>query len=516
MYKVMIVEDEEFILQGLVNLIDWEQLGMKIVHLALNGQEALEKWKEEPVDIIVTDITMPVMDGLALIQQIRELDSRVRIIIISGYDEFDYARRAITMDVEDYVLKPIDDEKLTEILQKAMDRIRVFDARCRNNVSKGVRLEYFLNGKMPDEEKAEFIQQIKLKKIDKCRVAAKMQVKYSANKDVMIGDVISYIEKEFQEMRLQVYCSTMKDLILLSDVPDKKSIHDESVRDLFEKIQDRVESYFNIPTFVAIGPTFTDYMELPNACRIICRLEKYRIILGYGACVDEDFVTNRHSKDIVVDGEKFHKMILGQDKKGASDYLEDLFINNASKEDISINDIYRMSFKISLIFQEIIDEYKLTRKDDGKMLKSVTEVLDELYKAEDISGIKAMFTAEIVDIIDLIHTDRNEQYTPVIRQVLSDINHNYKEEISLKTLAYKYRINTSYLGQLFQREVGCSFSQHLSNVKNGKARELILNTNMKINDIAREVGYPDTSYFYRKFKQCYGVSPASLREMKKY
>ena len=77
-------------------------------------------------------------------------------------------------------------------------------------------------------------------------------------------------------------------------------------------------------------------------------------------------------------------------------------------------------------------------------------------------------------------------------------------------------MNTSYLGQIFQKEVGCSFNQYLSNIKNEKAKELILNTNMKINDIAREVGYPDTSYFYRKFKQCYGVSSASLRNMKKY
>lgn len=511
MYKVMIAEDEEFILEGIANLIDWESFGIQVTHLAVNGQEALKKWEEEAVDIIITDITMPIMDGLELIQQIREKDTRVRIIIISGYDEFEYARRAISMGVDDYILKPIDDEELTKVLQRALERLGEIDAKSKSNVRRGTKLEFFLTGKMTQEEEEELIEEMKFKEIHGKRAAAKMQIRFSANMDVMMDDIISYIEKKFQEERLQAFCSDLEDLLLLIDVSEK-----ESLRETFQRIQNEVESYFNILTFVSIGETFTDYMQMPEVFRTIRRLEKYRIILGYGACVDEDFVTKRQSKDIVVDAEKFHKMILGKDKEGASDYLEDLFINNANQGEVSINDIYRISFKISLIFQEIIDEYKLTRKENGKALKSVSEVMDELYKAEDISGIKAMFTAEIIEIIDLIHEDRNKQYTPVIRQVLSEVSHNYKEEMSLKTLAHKYRINTSYLGQLFQREVGCSFSQHLSNVKNGKARELILNTNMRINDIAREVGYPDTSYFYRKFKQCYGVSPASLRDMKKY
>ena len=118
-------------------------------------------------------------------------------------------------------------------------------------------------------------------------------------------------------------------------------------------------------------------------------------------------------------------------------------------------------------------------------------------------------------IIDSMHTEESH-YTPVIKQILAEVRENYREDMNLKTLAYKYHMNTSYLGQIFQKEVGCSFAQYLSNTKNRKAKDLILSTNMRINDIAKEVGYPDTSYFYRKFKQCYGVSPASLREMKKY
>ena len=111
---------------------------------------------------------------------------------------------------------------------------------------------------------------------------------------------------------------------------------------------------------------------------------------------------------------------------------------------------------------------------------------------------------------------KDSEYAPFIRRVRDEAQKNYKENMNLKTLAYKYHMNASYLGQIFQKEVGCSFTQYLSSKKIEIAKELILNTNMKISDIAKQVGYPDTSYFYRKFKLHYGVAPVSLREMKKY
>ena len=157
-------------------------------------------------------------------------------------------------------------------------------------------------------------------------------------------------------------------------------------------------------------------------------------------------------------------------------------------------------------------EYKLAQSTN---LRDLSEIIEKIYQADDLLGLKAIFISEIVEIINYLHTE-DSQYTPVVKQIMAEVQKNYKEDMNLKTLSYKYHMNASYLGQIFQKEAGCSFAQYLSNTKNGIAKDLILNTNMKINDIAKEVGYPDTSYFYRKFKQCYGVSPASLRTMKKY
>lgn len=110
MKKVMLVEDEDFILQGIKYIIDWEALSMEIAATAHNGKEALEIFQENPTDIVVTDVEMPRMNGLELLREIRKLNSRTRGIILSGYDEFEYARTALRLDVEEYILKPINED----------------------------------------------------------------------------------------------------------------------------------------------------------------------------------------------------------------------------------------------------------------------------------------------------------------------------------------------------------------------------------------------------------------------
>ena len=120
MMKVMLVENEELILQGIRNILDWEALGLEVVHMAHDGQEALAMWEKEPVHIVVTDISMPVMDGLTLLRKIREKEDRVRFIILTGYDEFAYAREAIRLEVENYILKPINEEELERQLKETI------------------------------------------------------------------------------------------------------------------------------------------------------------------------------------------------------------------------------------------------------------------------------------------------------------------------------------------------------------------------------------------------------------
>ena len=507
MMKVMLVENEELILQGIRNILDWEALGLEVVHMAHDGQEALAMWEKEPVHIVVTDINMPVMDGLTLLRKIREKEERVRFIILTGYDEFAYAREAIRLEVENYILKPINEDELERQLRETVQKIEEMNKRDISYIDEKTRWMHFLNGRSEPEEYEQYAKILNLEAETKdCGYYAAV-MKWSAEglKEKRITNVIAELLKE--EERLKIVHLPPDSLLMILRGEDGG---EEGALEYFSELQNKIESEFNVMTFIGVGPSFQRITQLPEAYRIAKKLQKYLMIEGYGSCISQRQIQNRRTEAVSMDEARLRKHILKKEKEEAIGYAEDLFINNIRK-DASISSLYQIAVKMAMLIQEIKREYRL---ESGRF-HDLSELIETIFSAEDIRGIKALFVSEIAEMIERMHGEES-QYTPVVRQIISEVQHNYKEDMNLKTLAYKYHMNPSYLGQIFQKEVGCSFAQYLSNTKNGIAKDLILNTNMKINDIAKQVGYPDTSYFYRKFKQCYGVSPASLREMKKY
>ncbi len=505
MKTVMLVEDEELILMGIKSIVDWDRLGLELVHMAHDGLEALKLWEERPVDIIVSDIDMPGMNGLELLKEIRKQDDRVRCIILTGYDRFEYAQKAISLDIENYILKPIDEEELEKQLILATKKLEELEKQKIMYIDEKTDWMQFLSGRTKEEEYAYYQETLKLPEKKGTYRAAVMKWTTESVKEKRITDMILAVHGERQELRMVLLLPDCL-LLLLED-----SENSGEVREYFQNIQDEIESRFDILTFISISPVFRDYRKLPDSYREAMKLQKYLLVDGYGSCVDEEHIQDRKSEDIVIDRELLQKMILKKENEGVFGYIEDLFINNL-KRGVSVESLYQMAVHIAMFLQEIKKEYKL--ENTGK-LHDLPDLLDTIYQADDIFGIKALFISEVNGIIQCLHEEKI-QYTPVVRQIMEEVDKNYQEDMNLKTLAYKYHMNASYLGQIFQKEVGCSFTQYLSGKKIEMAKELILTTNMKINDIAKEVGYPDTSYFYRKFKQRYGVAPASLREMKKY
>lgn len=506
MRKIMLIEDEELILQGLKNIVDWEAMDMQIVHMAHNGCEALEQFAREPVDIIVTDINMPVMDGIAFLTQLRQSEERAKCIILTGYDEFEYARCAIRLGVVDYILKPIDEEKLVAVLLQSDRELEEYDKKREGNIDDKIGWLQFLRGMLPKEEADEYIEL--LPKLDPADMvyAAVMKLDIESLKRAKMTDILVELHAAGKQVRA-IYLSADSLLLLLYGT----DLDGAQAQEILAGLQDEIESKYGILSFIGIGRPFTDYRGIQNAWQEAQRLQKYQVIEGYGSCVSAQQIHGRKAEDIEFDSAALRKMILQKDQDSAQNYLEDLFINHVKKE-AAVDDLYHVCLKAAILLQEIKEEYQLLNKEN---MQNLTEMIDRIFKAEDLFSIRAVLMGEIVEIIYYLHED-NSQYTPVVKQIMSEVQQNYKEDMNLKTLSYKYHMNASYLGQIFQKEVGCSFAQYLSNIKNSIAKDMILNTNMRINDIAREVGYPDTSYFYRKFKQCYGVSPASLREMKKY
>lgn len=507
MYKVMIVEDEEFILQGLCYIINWEELGLTVVHKAHDGLEALQMWDTQEVDIVITDICMPDMGGLELLKRLREKNEQTRFVILSGYDQFEYARQAIPLGVEEYIIKPIDEEKLTFILQEIIKKIKETKENKKYTIDELIKSERLLGENGMLDESSSFIEEWKQSFSQPAFMFANMKFRTSDLMDDRLDKIVHFILEE--ESSLRVLFTEKNELLLLAPFEEGGS---SSPVDFFSAIQKKVENQYELLTFVTVGPVLIEWKDLAKAHKQTKKLQKYIIFEGYGSCIDDSYVNDRDNTSIVLEEEKLYAFIVGRDKDAAIAYLEDLFVNNIKSDKNSFDVVYKMLVNLIIMLQKIKEEFDINKTTNRL---DVSELLDELNRADDITVIKGALFMEVIEIIEILQIE-NSQYSPVVKQIMSKVKNDYKEDMNLKTLADKFNMNSSYLGQIFLKEVGCTFAHYLNHTRNKVGRDLILRTNMRMNDIATEIGYVDVSYFYRMFKKYYGVSPASLREIKRY
>ena len=244
MKKVMLVEDEELILQGIRNIVDWEALGLSVVHMAHDGVEALEMWEREPVHIVVTDISMPEMDGLTLLRKIREKEEQVRFIILTGYDEFAYAREAVRLDVENYILKPIDEEELQRQLRETVMKLESMDKKKLQYIDEKTQWMHFLNGSPESLEAGRFAEMLGLAAEGGNYCAAVMKWNMHGLKEKKITDMIVELKKE---ERLRIVHLPPDSLLMVLDGGD---MDEGKVSEYFAELQNRMDSRFNIMTFI--------------------------------------------------------------------------------------------------------------------------------------------------------------------------------------------------------------------------------------------------------------------------
>lgn len=517
MYKVMIADDEKWILTGLKQIIDWESLSLKIIHTATNGEEALQKFSQEPVDIVVTDINMPKLNGLELLKQLKEINNNTKFIILSGYDEFAYAKEAIKIGVEGYVLKPFDETEIEDLLKNCIEKLKNKDIVLDTPKTKALvklvtgSLNYCENTIGTKILNKEEINTIGNKILNK-EVYSLCILKTNQNDmtDREILNIIDYISAYKSNFEIEVFCNNSDEFIILNGWTIYTD--EQEILSYYAKLQTLLATDLNIETFIAVGEITSDIWNINKQYNIAKSLLIYQIIKGFDTIATVDLLDKRKNEEVNVDISKLHKFIIEQNKNEASRYIEDIIMNNVKQGNISPDYLYHVCIKIAILLDEVIRDFGIKNMPSIHILRSLIE---QIYKADNISILTQLLIQQTREIMDIIGND-NSKYTPIIQQVIGYTHEHYQQDLNLTILAEKYNMNSSYLGRLFLKEVGCTFAQYLNQIKNNKAKELLLNTNMKINDISKSVGYYEISYFYRKFKKYYGVSPAVFREMKKY
>lgn len=505
----MLVDDEKLITQGLLNILDWENLGVQVYSIHHDGQDALNSFINDPVDVIISDINMPRINGLDLLKEIKKLNSKTKFVILSGYDDFSYAKTAIEYGIDSYILKPIDEEELFSSLKRIVRNLDNEKNKENIMVNKSGLLFQYLNGKTSTKE---------LEKINNYLNFPLSSKKYSICSIVIINNEINNVSYDLDKIIQNVFKSGYEVLhrydgqILIIN-SWSVSLDYSKIKLFYNKLKQDIIDKLNLEIFIAIGDLVSNIEDLEFSYMVSTGLKKYILTEGTNICLDRHSISNISRNNLTFSKEidTINKFIIEKDVDSLEQYIEDIF----SDTSLHPKNIYDFSVKVLFLIDKTLEEFKLSRINNKYENDSLSNIIIKLCNENTRENVKSFIISELKDLINLM--DNTEiKYSPVVQQVVTIVNQNYQEELSLKTLAQRYNINSSYLGQIFTKEVGISFSDYLNKIKNTKAKELILNTNMKINDIAKSVGYIDTSYFYRKFKKYFGVCPSTLRNMKKY
>ncbi|MGG6313495.1 response regulator [Paenibacillus macerans] len=511
MIKVLIVDDEPKLREGLRTFIDWEAQGYDVVDTAANGNEALDKYKLHHPDLVVADIRMPGMDGLQLIEKLRMQDPLLHILILSGYADFSYAKKAMTQRADGYLLKPVDEDELTDYLWK-------------------IKLEI-------DEEKAS--EQWK-------------HVTAEWNREALIQSVLTGTDQEntapLCERAGQVGISGKAFQILLlalqtEEDAEANSLARKALTRLFEDpgrgyvfaIHAKLGVLLNEPLLsvetggvyreigaalagtgahfsVALGEKVGCLTEIRDSYLTACELIRHQFFLDHGSLLSPEAMQAGASADFA-DPTRHSAEELGEQLYYAVD------IGNRDAVKILLRQLGAVYMTEGSSEQEIKSRYvELLTTLFSKVLKQSPELqsrgkefsdgFSEIQKARTILSLYEKAEGLLQQIINQLGEDGKHREVKIM---LDLIHRNYGENLKLEMLSGIFNYNSAYLGKLFKNTTGEYFNTYLDKVRIEKAKAY-LEEGLKVYQVAEKVGYTNVDYFHSKFRKYVGTSPSAYRK----
>lgn len=525
MLKVLLVDDEVFIAQGLEKLIDWQAEGYEIAAVCQNGQEALDYLRENRVDLVIADVMMPVMTGLELLETVkREKISDASFVILSGYGEFAFAQQALRYGCMDYLLKPIERDDLLAILRRSgnvSENARMEQKyeqeyltrrliallygrateqdlsyiRAHMRLSPGVRyIEIELAGEPDDDGEPEELAILRDQVYQNCRQ--------------FLQEDAGHCVLEFAQDRLYyagglLYCDYMAEEKGLTEAQFIQQLH----RHLCVSI--RRETRFIVGRRVQDMEQAAQSYESAMMIKSLVAFRSQKPIYWYehefrDLPVEERSPLLRREMDDLVEA-------IERGEHGLIEtYVQKLFSRmkelDLKRQGINVNFHY-------LLFRLVHLASGLdSQADQEEILQMISAGSVEQGFLRGSSSHLTRFACEYADYLGQL---RHSEPTGILKAIEREIRENYAENLTLQDLGKKYYINSSYLGQIFRKAYGQSFKNYLMLHRVNVAAQLLLHTDRKIGDIAESVGYRDIDYFIAKFIEIKGCTPSRYRKSMK-
>ncbi|BBH22728.1 DNA-binding response regulator [Paenibacillus baekrokdamisoli] len=526
MYSVFIVDDEPFILEGLPHVIRWEEYGLVITGQASDGLEALEMLRTTPVDILITDITMPRMNGLELIRDAKLLNPELKCIILSGYHEFDYIKQGMALGIENYLLKPINIEELkvtvSSTAQKITDTYRKeMYSRSDLDILRDNILYRWMTDAIDAGELKHRAQLLGFRLDYPVYAVAAVKLAFEAaeqrelshlQRDHLISEAYQLCRSRLENDNnaCVTFIDTDGDIMAIFGLKDADSDCDR-VRDLLRQIGSVIQEKLAVRAVITLADAEHNYVNAGRSYDSAKKLQEYYLIHSEEAVIERK-LSIRDAKQAAAGGasidlDAYGKLLFGKSKPELFAWIDAFFQRLQAVDAAPPAQIQNHAVEIIIHTKRLLKDVKLSNELVSNDYKELFSSLFRIQLMEELKEHVKYIAGAAIDCL----VSEDDELSPVIKQVLKHISVNYAEELSLKTLSQTFNINPVYLGQLFQKETGESFSDYVNKFRIETARKLLVNTHLKTIDIGKRVGYADTSYFYKQFKKYAGISPTEFR-----
>lgn len=491
MYKLYLLDDEPFILEGLKYIIDWEEHGFDVVGTSSNGEDGFNFIKNEDVDLIITDIMMPKMTGLELISNLKKINHNAKFIVLSAFQEFQYAKEAISMGAENYLTKPIDEDELIQTIEEVKKKIeKIKLEKVDTKIFKNDLILKLICNKNNDE----VLDRLKLEGVN-LNYKSLCVVIVEFAEDVNINNLIlNHIDNLDYE-----YCVNLQNQILI--IMDKESVNKDALRNL----KDDLSSIINEQIYISRGK-FVDSIDNLNCSYQSAKdIHEYKLVYPNISWIREYKEKSYNLENIdYIDFDHLKKLLLNKDNKESLNYIESIFSKLKNDENLTVKQIKTKSIEV---FLNVYNYF-----NDSKIIKGLDLYLEKVINSVNLDQIQIELNNMIKHRQSKLE-ETDDSISPIILKLLRNIEKNYSKDLNLKEISETYNINSIYLGQLFQKETGILFSDYLNNFRVNKAKNLLVETSLKAAEIGELVGYANKNYFYRKFKDIVGITPSEWRKI---
>ena len=538
MLKVFLVEDEVVMRNGIKNNIPWEQEGFEFAGEASDGELAYPLIKKEKPDILITDIRMPFMDGLELSRLVKKELPQIKIIILSGYNEFDYAKTAINIGVTDYLLKPISSAKLLEAVKKVADMIE----KEQDNARLIKRYEKEMEENILQEKHKLWgaLASNRLSTIELLEKGQRLGIDFTASayqvflfKLMQEGDSTGCSEElNRASEKVNDLAGSWERVLSFDRSPEGwafliKGESEEEVQSTYldtrKELLELVEGYPKVEYFGGIGNVVHRIGDIQTSYKEAARAFSSRFFLDANQIADSaEMVRVQPESDDKIDVSKMlskkreHELVERFFKNGTVEetdsFLDELFQSIGEQNCKSL--LYRQYVVMDLFFcaSDFLNNLEIDTESLPEECRDINQIVEKAGNAESLRYQIGILFKEIMQLRD---NHSKKKYSKLLEDAKAFIDENYKhDEMSLNTVAAQVNISPSYFSTIFSSEMGQTFVEYLTHVRLEKAKELLMCSNMRTAEIGYEVGYKDSHYFSYIFKKVVGCSPKEYRNRK--